>query len=193
MGPELDLLVTAARAGGSWAFAALWEELAPVVLGYVRARGAPEPEDVTSEVFLAAFARIGSFAGDGRAFRSWLFTIAHHKAVDAVRRPARDVPAGVLDDGRTTGSAEDEALARLGDANARRLLAVLTDDQRDVLLLRVIGDLSLEETAAVLGRPVGAVKSLQHRALGRLRKKVAAPTSAAAVSRDTAAAITGLR
>lgn len=193
MGPELDLHVAAARAGGSWAFAALWEELSPVVFGYVRARGAAEPEDVTSEVFLAAFARIGSFAGDGRAFRSWLFTIAHHKAVDAVRRPARDVPAGVLDDGRTTGSAEDEALARLGDANARRLLAVLTDDQRDVLLLRVIGDLSLEETAAVLGRPLGAVKSLQHRALGRLRKHVAAPTSGAAVSRDTAAAITGLR
>lgn len=172
---ELDLLVDAARAGGGWAFGRLWEELSPVVHAYVRGRGARDPDDATSEVFLAAFTRIDRFTGDGRAFRSWLFTIAHHKAVDSVRRgsAAREVPSDRVLDGPSAASAEDSALARLGDRDTRRMLDTLTRDQRSVLLLRVVGELSLEETAAVVGRPVGAVKSLQHRALARLRREIA--------------------
>ncbi|HEX6935995.1 MAG TPA: sigma-70 family RNA polymerase sigma factor [Actinomycetes bacterium] len=189
--PELDLLVDAARAGGGWAFGRLWEELSPVVHAYVRARGARDPDDTTSEVFLAAFTRLDRFDGDGRAFRSWLFTIAHHKAVDSVRRGpgAHEVPSAEVLDGRTVGSAEDSALARLGGDEALRLLDVLTPEQRSVILLRVVGDLSLEETAAVVGRPVGAVKALQHRALARLRRE----TSSEAVSRDVPGAIAGSR
>jgi RNA polymerase sigma-70 factor (ECF subfamily) len=188
---DLDLLVDAARAGGSWAFGRLWEELSPVVHAYVRARGATDPDDTTSEVFLAAFTRIDRFAGDGRAFRSWLFTIAHHKAVDGTRRKARsrEVPTDALLDGPPAPSAEDHALARLGDQDALRLLDTLTRDQRSVLLLRVVGELSLAETAAVVGRPVGAVKALQHRALERLRREV----SAQAVSPGDPAAIAGSR
>lgn len=172
---DLDLLVDAARAGGGWAFGRLWEQLSPVVHAYVRGRGATDPDDTTSEVFLAAFTRIDRFQGDGRDFRSWLFTIAHHKAVDAVRRGARprEVPTGeALDLGPLAASAEDDALSRLGDQAALQLLDTLTPDQRSVLLLRVVGDLSLEETARVVGRPVGAVKALQHRALARLRREI---------------------
>jgi len=187
-GPELDALVDAARAGGGWAFGRLWEELAPVVRAYVRARGARDPDDTTSEVFLAAFTRIDRFTGDGRAFRSWLFTIAHHRSVDDLRRGPREVPADVVDDGRRAASAEDDALARLGSRDAIRLLELLTDEQRSVVLLRVVGELSLEETAAVVGRPVGAVKSLQHRALARLRREISAravpPTGPDAIARS---------
>ena len=85
---ELDLLVAAARTGGGWAFGRLWEQLAPSVAAYLRGRGVRDADDVTSEVFLAAFRGIGRFHGDGVAFRSWLFTIAHHKSVDVHRRPA---------------------------------------------------------------------------------------------------------
>lgn len=179
---DLDLLVAAARAGGGWAFGRLWETLAPVVAAYLRARGVRDADDVTSEVFLAAFRGIARFDGDGAAFRSWLFTIAHHKGVDAVRRPAsRDVlvdavaALGTLDSvdadpgARTQPSAEEAALERIAEADALRLLDGLTDDQRNVLLLRVVADLSLAETAEVLAKPVGAVKALQHRALARLR------------------------
>ena len=69
-GDDVDLLVGAARAGGAWAFGRLWERFSPVVHGYLRARGVRDPEDVTSEVFLAAFRRVGDFEGDGRAFRA---------------------------------------------------------------------------------------------------------------------------
>jgi RNA polymerase sigma factor (sigma-70 family) len=180
---DLDLWVDAARAGGTWAFASLWQELSPGVLGYVRARAVPDPDDVTSEVFLAAFQRIGQFDGSGSAFRSWLFTIAHHTAVDAVRRgpAAREHLTEDVHDERTTASAEHDALTHLGDEAVRDLLGLLTDDQRDVVLLRVLGDLSLEQTAHVLGKPVGSVKQLQRRGLARLRRNlVAAPVTSPA-------------
>jgi RNA polymerase sigma-70 factor (ECF subfamily) len=99
------------------------------------------------------------------------------------------VPTDALLDGPPAPSAEDHALARLGDQDALRLLDTLTRDQRSVLLLRVVGELSLAETAAVVGRPVGAVKALQHRALERLRREV----SAQAVSPGDPAAIAGSR
>ena len=178
---ELDLLVAAARSGGGWAFGRLWEQLAPSVAAYLRGRGVRDADDVTSEVFLAAFRGIGRFHGDGVAFRSWLFTIAHHKGVDVHRRPAaREVLVDAVGagahglDSAPARSAEDVAMEQLGGDGAVRQLATLTDDQRAVLLLRVVADLSLAETAEVLGKPVGAVKALQHRALARLRTDLGA-------------------
>jgi RNA polymerase sigma factor (sigma-70 family) len=179
---ELDLLVAAARAGGGWAFGPLWEQLAPSVAAYLRGRGVRDADDVTSEVFLAAFRGISGFHGDGPAFRSWLFTIAHHKGVDVHRRSAtREVLVDAVGAGAGQGfdpasarSAEDVAMEQLAGDGAVRQLAILTDDQRAVLLLRVLADLSLAETAEVLGKPVGAVKALQHRAVARLRADLGA-------------------
>lgn len=174
---DVDALLDAARAGGGWAFARLWEALAPAVTGYLRARGVPDPDDVASEVFLAAFRGVGRFSGDGRDFRAWLFTIAHHKGVDVLRRASSryEVATEVVPDvGPPAPSAEHAALDRLAEGQTLRLLDQLTEDQRAVLLLRVVADLSLTETADVLGKPVGAVKSLQHRALDRLRKSLSA-------------------
>jgi RNA polymerase sigma-70 factor (ECF subfamily) len=174
---DVDALLDAARAGGGWAFARLWEALAPAVTGYLRARGVPDPDDVASEVFLAAFCAVGRFSGDGRDFRAWLFTIAHHKGVDVLRRASSryEVVTEVVPDvGQPAPSAEHVALDRLATDEALRLLDQLTEDQRAVLLLRVVADLSLAETAAVLDKPVGAVKSLQHRALDQLRRTMAA-------------------
>ncbi|MDQ1626425.1 MAG: hypothetical protein QOI54_169 [Actinomycetota bacterium] len=190
-GEELDLWVDAGRAGGDWAFALLWQSLSPGVLGYVRARGAADPEDVTSEVFLAAFQGISTFEGNGARFRSWLFTIAHHKAVDAQRRgPAvHERLTGEVTDDRAVASAEQDAFARLGDQNVHRLLGLLTEEQREVILLRIIGELSLEETATVVCKPVGSVKQLQRRGLARLRRSMARP----AVTSPASAAIALVR
>jgi RNA polymerase sigma factor (sigma-70 family) len=192
---ELDLLVAAARSGGGWAFGRLWEQLAPSVAAYLRGRGVRDADDVTSEVFLAAFRGIGRFQGDGVAFRSWLFTIAHHKGVDAHRRPAsREVLVDVVGAGTGHGldrdrarSAEDVAMEQIAGDRALRQLAILTDDQRAVLLLRVVADLSLAETAEVLGKPLGAVKALQHRALARLHADLGAvsPEPGGAMGRVT--------
>lgn len=169
---RLDSLVVAARAGGDWAFARLWEELAGPVAGYLRARGVDDVDDVTSEVFLAAFEGIQRFEGDGARFRSWLFTIAHHRGVDGLRG---QIKAGGQEayfedlDRRTVPSAEETSLDHLQSDEVRTALAALTAEQRDVVLLRFVADLSLDEVAAITGRNAGAVKQLQRRGIHRLR------------------------
>jgi RNA polymerase sigma factor (sigma-70 family) len=174
----LDDGVEAARRGDRDAFGRLWQQLSPAVAAYFRAQGVPEGEDLTSEVFLAAFRQMPRFVGSGAAFRALVFAIAHRRQVDWWRGSARrgnTQPWHELgEDALTTGSAENAALSRLGEDRVVALLRELTPDQRSVLALRVLADLSLETTAQVLGRDIGSVKSLQHRALARLRRKVGA-------------------
>jgi RNA polymerase sigma-70 factor (ECF subfamily) len=173
-------LVTAARAGQAWAFAEIWQRFSPVVAGYLRGRGAAEPDDLTSDVFVAVFERVSGFHGDDEALRAFVFTVAHHRLVDDIRRQRRRQPALEYQpdtDQRAVPSAEDEALAAVRADGVRRMLEQLPDDQRDVLLLRIIGDLSLEQTAAVLGKSTGAVKSLQHRALNAVRRNLGTAVS----------------
>lgn len=166
-------LVDAARRGEASALTEIWQRYAPAVNGYLRGRGAAEPDDLTSEVFIAVFERLRSFRGDEGDLRAFIFTVAHHRLVDDLRRRTRRgpvVPYDAAADDRATGSAEDEALDGLQRERVLTLLGQLSADQRDVLLLRVVADLSLEQTAAALGKRVGAVKALQHRALGTLRR-----------------------
>ena len=171
--PRDNDLVAAARAGQAWALTEIWNRYAAAVTGYLRGRGAHDPEDVTSEVFLAVFERLPRFHGDDNDLRAFVFTVAHHRLVDDVRRRSRrgePLPYDATDDSRTHPSAESDALDRLADQRVRDLLETLSPDQRDVLLLRVVADLSLEQTADVVGKRVGAVKALQHRALATMRR-----------------------
>jgi RNA polymerase sigma-70 factor (ECF subfamily) len=171
--PRDSDLVVAARAGQAWALTEIWQRHAPAVTGYLRGRGATEPEDTTSDVFLAVFERLHGFHGDDDALRSFVFTVAHHKMVDDLRRRNRRGESAAYDPGtdpRVEASAETMALEAIGDQRVDELLLMLSPDQREVLLLRVVADLSLEQTATVLGKRVGAVKALQHRALAALRR-----------------------
>jgi RNA polymerase sigma-70 factor (ECF subfamily) len=186
-GVMLDQVVAAARAGDRDAFGTLWGQLSPRVAGYFRAHGNPEPDDATSEVFLAAFRQMDRFTGDGSGFTALVFTIAHRRHVDATRRRVRRPELAVLDEETPlppTASAEDLAMREVGTSSVIRLLSTLTPDQRAVLTLRVVADLTLQQTAQILGRDVGSVKALQHRALARLRKEVSSdPYPSAAVVR----------
>ncbi|MFI7586723.1 RNA polymerase sigma factor [Spongisporangium articulatum] len=172
----LDTLVQDAQLGSGMAFTRIWELLSPTVAGYVRGRGVHDVDDVTSEVFLAAFRSLDGFTGDAVAFRRWLFTIAHRRAVDAVRQQIRtgvEEPYDADADPRTVGSAESDALHRLDHAEALRLVQELPDDQRDVLLLRIVSELSVEEVAEVLDRSTDAVRQLHRRAVARVRSLAA--------------------
>ncbi|MDO8121924.1 RNA polymerase sigma factor [Isoptericola sp. b490] len=171
-----DDVLDRARSGSADAFTALYRELAGPVAAYLRAKGVPDVEDVTSDVFVAVFTGIARFEGDAAGFRAWVFTIAHRRVVDTWRRAGRrpvSEPFEAHEDPRVVPSAEQEALERVGQTRALELLGLLTESQREVLLLRILADLSLEEVAAVVGRPVGAVKSLQHRGLAALRRILA--------------------
>lgn len=175
LGGQFDPVLTAARSGAGWAAGRLWSSLAPQVAGYLRAQGAPEPDDLASEVFLGVFRGLASFSGDEEKFRSWVFTIAHRRLVDERRRLVRRPPPAPLGDDDRAGaspsaSAEHEALRRLSEERVRRVCERLVPDQRDVLLLRLVGGLTSEEVAVALGKSPGAVRALQRRGVASLRR-----------------------
>ena len=173
--PTLDASLDEARSGSQAAFAELWRRLSPAVCGYLRAKGAGDPDATTNEVFLGAFEALPGFVGDGDQFRGLLFTIAQRRLVDELRRRSRRVVevawSPELDD-RQDASAEHEALAAHGDVEARTLLDGLPQDQRDVMMLRIFGDLTVDQIATTLGKSPGAVKQLQRRGLENLRRRV---------------------
>ena len=171
MAPTLEDVLPAAQAGEAWAVRCVYDELSPRVLAYLKARGATEPEDLTSEVFLGVFRRIGAFSGDEDQFRSWVFTIAHRRLTDERRalgcRPRlADAP---LPDARG-GDVEEEALRRLSVERVRALCSGLAPDQCDVLLLRLVSGLTVEAVADIVGKSPGAVKAVQRRGVAAIRR-----------------------
>lgn len=185
IGQTFPEVLAAAQANAGWGFERLYLSLAPAVAGYARAQGAEEPEVTTSEVFLAAFSRLGTFVGSEAQFRSLVFTIAHHRIVDERRNHARRPSLESLDSrpagaeradgpGPRAASAEDDALGVLGTERVQVMLGRLAADQRDVLVLRVVADLTVDQVAVALNKSPGAVKALQRRALSRLRREISA-------------------
>ncbi len=177
LGESFASVLAAARTGAPWAFERLWRALAPSVAGYLRLQGAFEPDDLTSEVFLSVLTGLESFEGDEDRFRSWVFTIAHRRLVDDWRRRGRRPPladgAGPNEHRKAEpagGDVEDEALRRLSEQRVRRMCELLAPDQRDVLLLRMVAGMSLDQTAEALGKTTIAVKALQHRGVAAVRR-----------------------
>jgi len=148
----------------------LYESVAGRVVGYLRLRGAREPEDLLGEVFVQVARNLRRFEGDEKGFRSWVFTVAHHRLIDERRYIARRPVDTVEMTDRPGGNVEDDTLAQIGDERIRTLLGQLSSDQRDVVLLRVLGGLSVAETADVLGKKPGAVKALHHRGIKVMRR-----------------------
>jgi RNA polymerase sigma factor (sigma-70 family) len=171
-----DEVLLAARAGAEWAWARIYADLVPTVVGYLRAHGAAEPEDLAGEAFLHVVRDLPRFSGDERDFRSWVFTIVHRRLLDERRRlgrrPSEPVaPEDVADRLGGGGDVADEALGRLAEQRARAAIDALPADQRTVLLLRILGDLTVEEIARAVGKRPGAVKALQRRALRRIERE----------------------
>ncbi|MEX2487877.1 MAG: RNA polymerase sigma factor [Nitriliruptoraceae bacterium] len=164
-------MLVAAQADAAWAYRRLYEQFAPLVRGYLRMQGADDPDDLTQEVFVGIFRNITTFSGDESAFRSWILTIAHRRLIDARRRAGRRPRTVALDtQHQSHGDVESEAMARIGEARVLALLERLSPDQRAVLLMRIVGDLSIDDVAHALGKRPGAVKQLQRRGLDTLRR-----------------------
>jgi RNA polymerase sigma factor (sigma-70 family) len=178
---QFGRVLAAARQEERWAFERIFTVLAPVVVGYLRAQGGLEPEDLTSEVFLGVLRNLDTFDGDEAAFRSWVFTIAHRRLLDERRRLRRRPPPEPLADAlevRAPDDVEDAVARSLATQRVRALCERLSPDQRDVLLLRLLGRLTVEEVAAALDKTPEAVKALQRRgflAIGRLVEREGVP------------------
>jgi RNA polymerase sigma-70 factor, ECF subfamily len=144
----------------------VYDAMAPAVLGYFRSHRMADPEGLTGDVFVAVTRRLAAFEGDDAALRRWVFTIAHHRRVDEIRRASRQIPAGPA----SSEAVEDD---NPFDPDLAAALATLTDDQRQVVVLRHVADLSVEDVAEITGRSPGSVKMLSARALEALATRLA--------------------
>ncbi len=175
---DLRELTSLAVQGDRSAIESLLGELRPMVVRYCRARLGRVSgqyhiaDDVAQEVCIAVLSALPRYRDMGRPFASFVFGIASHKVADALRSSVRSaVPTQDLPDGPDDGPGPEETVVRYIEVEyARRLLAKLPDNQRELLLLRVVSGLSAEETGNVLGMSPGAVRVAQHRALARLRQ-----------------------
>jgi RNA polymerase sigma factor (sigma-70 family) len=176
LGSSWESVLDACRVGADWAWRLVYEDVAPSLLRYHRARGTRDAEDLVGDTFVRVVRALDGFEGDEEQFRAWVFAISHRRAIDvaraSARRPERPAAPEDLIGRGETGNAEDEALRSLGEQRAREMLDRLTADQRDVLLLRTLVDLTVEQVAAVLGKKPGAVKALQARGLEQIRRLI---------------------
>lgn len=175
-GEPFEAVLEAARAGAGWAWERIYDGLAPKVLGYLRSRGAPDPDGICGDVFCQVVRDIHSFEGDEVGFRSWVFVMAHRRMLDDARRRKRrpETLTGPEGFSGLTDAAdiERDVARRDREAQIRALIEALTPPQRDVLLLRIFGGLTVEEVARAVGRRPGAVKALQRRGLETLRRRL---------------------
>jgi RNA polymerase sigma-70 factor (ECF subfamily) len=175
-GPNWGSVLGACRVGAEWAWRQVYEDVAPSLIRYHRARGTADPEDLVGETFLRVVRGLPGFAGNEEQFRAWVFAISRRRAIDlarsASRHPEELAPIDDLVGRGGRGDAEDDALRSLEEERVRAVLDALTADQRDVLLLRLLSDLTVDQVATVVGKSPGAVKALQARGLEHVRRQI---------------------
>jgi RNA polymerase sigma-70 factor, ECF subfamily len=138
-----------------------------------------DAEDLTTQTFLKMLESIKRFRWQSAPFSAWLFRIAHNLAMDHFRahrrwQPEQDVPEPP---GSAEPSAEAEAMQSIGRASMLELIETLSAEQQQVLTLKFVFNFANAEVATILGKTEGAIKSLQHRALVSLQKKMQQPAT----------------
>jgi len=170
-----ETVLLAAQAGAEWAFESLYDEYNPRLLRYFVSRAPNLAEDLAADTWVGAASKLQGFRGGEPAFRSWLFTIAHRRLVDHWRERIEDSadPASLSSVPDARDGPEDLVLDRASaQAAARRIASVLSGDQAEVILLRVVGGLDVDQVAEVLGKRAGTIRVLQHRALRKLAEEI---------------------
>jgi RNA polymerase sigma-70 factor (ECF subfamily) len=167
-----DAVLRAAQRGDEWAVAVLYRDIRPRLARFLEVREPRAAEDLEGEVWLAVAQGLARFSGGEESFRAWVFSIARRRMADfrrtAVRRATFPAPMEELD---RPGAPGPEAIVLedlSADAAAEFVIATLPADQAEVVLLRVLGGLGVNEVAEILDKRPGTVRVLQHRALRRL-------------------------
>ncbi|GAA2129514.1 hypothetical protein GCM10009760_00790 [Kitasatospora kazusensis] len=168
-------LVEKAQNGESEAFGRLYDHYSDTVYRYIyyRVGSRATAEDLTSETFLRALRRIGTFTWQGRDFGAWLVTIARNLVADHFKssRFRLEVTTGeMLDSNECERSPEDSVLESLSNAALLDAVRRLNPQQQECVTLRFLQGLSVAETARIMGKNEGAIKTLQYRAVRTLAR-----------------------
>ena len=167
------ILIQKAKDFDSEAWVQIYRRHYPKIYAYLRHRlgDVDLAEDIAASVFLHAVEAIGSFTYRGFSLSSWLFRIAHNQAVDHFRRKAKVKTEPLTEELVAKGGPVEEAMEEvLVREDLNLALRNITEEQRQVVLLKFFSGLSNAEVARIIGKPEGAVKALQHRALASLRR-----------------------
>jgi RNA polymerase sigma-70 factor, ECF subfamily len=168
-------LVERAQDGEAEAFGCLYDQYSDTVYRYIyyRVGGRATAEDLTSETFLRALRRIGTFTWQGRDFGAWLVTIARNLVADHFKssRFRLEVTTGeMLDANEVERSPEDSVLERLSNDALIDAVRRLNPQQQECVTLRFLHGLTVAETARIMGKNEGAIKTLQYRAVRTLAR-----------------------
>jgi len=162
-----------AAAGDERAFDALYTDLHPALLRYLRSLHWELAEDSASEAWIEVARGVATFDGPEKAFRSWVFAIARRKLIDRIRYEARR-PGASFEDFPDAGPAEPDVaelvVERDATSQAIALIRTLPRDQGEAVMLRIVAGMDHAEIAEVMGRTPGAVRVLVHRGLRRLER-----------------------
>jgi RNA polymerase sigma-70 factor (ECF subfamily) len=166
-----------ARAGDEAAFALLFRDLQPALIRYLRVMTRSAAEDLAAETWFDVVKGLARFSGDEARFRSWIFTIARRRQIDAVRAMARRPVAVWAEDAEPPDPGPEDGVALAAEENsalesALRTIARLPPAQAEVVMLRAVAGLSVAEVAGAVGRRPGAVRILAHRGLRRLAEEL---------------------
>jgi RNA polymerase sigma-70 factor (ECF subfamily) len=183
MGHIFEDVLAAAKLGADWAWAVLYAEISGPVMGFLRCRGVSDPEEAAGDVFFELARAVDDFDGDEEEFRIVVFQLAHRRLL-AEKHYGKGPPRSVLADQVLDRLQRDVAVMdKVADQEIpdeiRAAFQVLTPDQRDVLTMRVVSRLSIEQTAAVINRRIEDVRHIQRRALAQVRKTLSAGVSVA--------------
>ncbi len=180
IGEDFARLLAGAKRGDEAAFALLWRDANPALLRYLRVVAGDEPEDVASDTWATIVRGLRRFRGDEHAWRAWLFTTARRRAIDDGRRrgrmrdvPVAEVPESVRPADQSPRDPADLAIGSWTISAAIAAVRRLPPQQAEIVMLRSVAGLSVEEVARLVGSSPGAVRVAAHRGLRRLAEELA--------------------
>ncbi len=169
-------LVERAKKGDAKAYAVLFKNYYRGIYDYVmrRVQNKSDAEDLTMDVFTHGYEAISSFEERGISIKAWFYRIAHNAVIDHYRKTKQTVPIEEASNSPEIKEVdvESEIISKSAIEDIRKEMMSLSSAQSEVLLLRFIKDLSVSETAYVLGKEEATVRALQFKGIKNLRKKL---------------------
>lgn len=177
-------MIERAKSGDREALGELWRSYQSALLRYLRSRRTASPDDVASQVWADVASSLHRFEGDDDAFRRWLFTIAHRRSVDSIRRAVRDDRIAIraadqVEIAAPAAGADEEVVRVEALDRALALIASMPDQMGAAVMLRVVNEMPIADVAEILRTSEGNVRVLVHRGMERLRRKLSVTEEAA--------------
>ena len=169
-----DKLIKQAQKGGAEYFGQLYDHYMPKIYRYIlfKVSSRQETEDLTHEVFVSAWEKLGGYRSKGFPFSSWLYNIARNKVIDYYRTKKSHLSLENLDPDffKVVGAVEKNIDVALDFSQVKTAMNQLSDDSQDVLIMKFVDDLSHREIAEAMDKSEGAVRLMQHRAIQNLKE-----------------------